>query len=118
MSEFKDEMLLGDGKWTCKGCPVQAEGHLGDGRAWYFRARGGEWYLTVADRGKEVDHMFAGHDAYGFDPWSGYMPAEKAAQIINGMIGVYDGARTPEEENSRKASIEAAAIGALTGETK
>jgi hypothetical protein len=79
---------------TCGACPVQYQGHLHDGRAWYFRARSGGWALRVSVEPMPeiadsvvVEPIFAEGD----DPFGGWMPHAVADPLIRALLTLAEG---------------------------
>ena len=82
----------------CGFCPVQAFGYATpEGcakQAWYFRARGGRWTLTVGretqtDIGGYVDDedaVWSAEGVWGAWPDAGYMPADVAMRLIKDAL--------------------------------
>lgn len=67
-------------------CPTQAWGNLEDGRAFYFRARGGAWTIDISD-GKEDAEEWAGARGslriHGHDPTGGMMADKAVIKILD-----------------------------------
>ncbi len=64
-------------------CPTQGHGTIA-GNPWYFRARHGEWRLTVADPGDDPiapTHAPVFH-IEGDDPWNGFMPEAVGCLLV------------------------------------
>jgi len=95
MNGYDSDALPGDWRWTCTACPVQAEGHLDDGRMGYFRARHGEWRFDVSPGPTDdvQDAVFAITMAEGDDPYSGFAPMSWALPIVLRCIEQANGGR-------------------------
>lgn len=92
--QYDQNLLPPGGRWTCCGWPVQAEGRLRDGRAWYFRERHGEWRFDVM-KVPNVPHDHTSWDVWttvarGDCIWDGDMPAEVAAGLIHAYATLAD----------------------------
>ena len=85
----------------CGMCPVQAFGYAtpegGAKQAWYFRARGEHWTLTVGreyDWGDRIgggyvddeDAVWSAEGAWGSDFAAGYMPPSVAMRLITDAL--------------------------------
>lgn len=70
-------------------CPTQAEGRTDDDRPFYFRARHGEWTLSVGDVGAPIDSVydFDGNRAEGDDPSGGFMEWDDVLPILDAHLG-------------------------------
>lgn len=71
-------------------CPTQAEGHLEDGRPYYFRARGGVWSLRISRHRGPADFLLWEDDnpleevfASGEDDTGGAMTREQVIEILD-----------------------------------
>lgn len=71
-------------------CPVQAEGRV-DGKAFYFRARGEKWSLSIAEA-DPIGHpewihqaIYGDGDAFA----AGWMSEEEALDFLHGAIALY-----------------------------
>lgn len=82
--------------FTCKGCPMQAEGKVYD-YEWYFRARGGGWTFEVGSKVLETPSIFGCSGDYDDNEKSGFgagwMPIEKCESIIDACLALYEIAR-------------------------
>lgn len=78
MSTYKIESIGGV-------CPTQAEGTLSDGKHFYFRARHGEWTLTVAEDRNDV--YLGPVMAIGDDPTFGSMSDKAVIAILDEYLG-------------------------------
>lgn len=62
-------------------CPAQADGHLDDGRPFYFGARGGDWSIFIGPQGAATDGDWVGLAEYlfavGDDPTGGRMTEDQ-----------------------------------------
>jgi len=70
--------------WIGGNCPVQAEGSV-DGKAFYYRARGGRWQFHVALTNAEIfdSDLFYLERDYGEGPFdAGWMPEDEALGFI------------------------------------
>ncbi len=93
MREYDSSVLPGDWAWTCTACPVQAQGHLVDGRMGYFRARGGGWRFDVsASPSDDVTDAVGNTVEEGDDPHDGFMPHAEAQALVVQCIGRAGGA--------------------------
>lgn len=70
---------------TCNGCPTQWEGHVEDGRMFYFRYRGGICTLKMSKvptddvlNAMDVELHFENRD----NKWDGIMDDEEVFEII------------------------------------
>lgn len=88
IDELKADGVIVD--WLSGLCPVQSNGWI-DGRAYYFKARGDQWHMSITrteshnvddaldyDDGKCWTHL----EPYGKVPDAGYMPFIEALQFI------------------------------------
>ena len=55
-AEFTWESGLYSPKWYGGMCPIQAEGNLVDGKAFYYRARNGSWTLDMSTKVSYADY--------------------------------------------------------------
>jgi hypothetical protein len=71
-------------------CPTQASGQLEDGRPFYFRARSGQWELSVGPHGA-IDRSWIGllewEVAEGDDPTIGWMSDQQVLAILDEHLG-------------------------------
>jgi hypothetical protein len=94
--QYDDALLPGDGRWTCCGFPVQAEGSLEDGRMWYFRERHGEWRFDVSHHpADDVKEALGNTQAGGESPFDGVMPQHIAGPIITALVAVQNARSEP-----------------------
>ncbi len=72
-----------DARVTCSLFPVQIEGTV-DGDYFYFRARGGEWTLSLgATKDEAISNAACGlHLTTGDDPYEGLMPLSLALALV------------------------------------
>lgn len=68
-------------------CPTQAQGRTASGRAFYFRARHGEWRLLVGEDTDPTEYpKWRGegeHVAEGWDDTYGFMEDDDVLAILN-----------------------------------
>lgn len=67
-------------------CPVQAEGYTLDGKWYYFRARGTQVSLEIAETEQEWvndRYLYSQYWSYGFTYEAGYIPYEDALPLFN-----------------------------------
>ncbi len=82
--------------------PVQAEGKLRDGSAFYFRARNESWSFSVAPTAAQV---FDEASWYWEEPWgdkpfaAGYMAEARARAIIESCAEMYEAKVAPPRED-------------------
>jgi hypothetical protein len=72
-------------------CPTQATGLCADGRPFYFRAKYGEWTLSVGPEGADTDGDWIGIIAWdrasGSDPTQGRMADQDVLAILRAHLG-------------------------------
>ena len=80
--------------FTCLAAPVQAEGMVA-GRAFYFRARGEEWELTIAEQPGVDPSELGAEDVAAGTAWyrsgvvsggrfaASYLPLDQARSLID-----------------------------------
>lgn len=72
-------------------CPVQAEGFI-DGWPFYFRARGQEWSMSIAEPGFDAcgEEVWEHREPYGDDPYAaGWMPEDEARAFIDKAVPLF-----------------------------
>lgn len=94
MTERNTDKLPGDWRWTCTIDPVQAHGHLADGRLGYFRARHCEWTFRASTSATNnmVDVLMESPAFSGPDPSDGRMTHAEALAIVMDCIERLGGA--------------------------
>jgi hypothetical protein len=71
--------------------PTQVEGRLADGRPFYFRARHGEWTVSVGPKGAPSYGDWIGLVVYdiasGENPTGGWLGRQRAEGILDDVLG-------------------------------
>lgn len=72
-------------------CPTQLQGIAGDGRPFYFRARGGGWRLWAGPRGADPDYLDWCEQeeliAEGSDETCGFLSSADVDAIVTDHLG-------------------------------
>jgi len=74
-------------------CPVQIEGQLMTGEYYYFRARGSQWSLSIAEKEMDVvmikERLFNYKEKYGKTFEAGWMLKREAIKFATQAIDKY-----------------------------
>lgn len=97
------EEIAASAKMTCSMMPNQFEG-IADGRAFYFRARWGGWYLRIAQPGYGQDDIFDHGEtvAEGEDDQAGWWEEPEARAALARALTQWRAAQPAAAEESSK----------------
>jgi len=87
MASEEDPGLVID--WIGGNCPVQSEGHV-DGEAFYFRARGNRWSMSIGGTQILTNPSWHHEEPYGdTDFAAGWMSEEEALAFLKKAVGLW-----------------------------
>jgi hypothetical protein len=69
-------------------CPVQAEGTI-DGHAFYFRARGAHWSMSIGGKDVIGEPLWRHFEYWAPWPMAGYMTDDEARECIDRAIDIF-----------------------------